>query len=257
MFMLVWLFDLPLSDCLQEMDHEQAGGDLVKPVNKVSYKDLVLSRQSASSEPSMIPIYSDGSRDGEASPGRAAAGGESASLRHLPADAPRHLGLLQESGRFVLDRGRGTCPPTDLAHLCSLILLLKVDLAKDMADWEKMTDAERFFVSRVLAFFAASDGIVNENLVSSSEPGLYWGQSNGELGEILGGGDPFDNFSKARIPLVLKNPRINFIVSRREQRWKSETSKLKPDPGVPYLPGRWRRAQSTTPLGTIVLWKGF
>jgi len=41
----------------------------------------------------------------------------------------------------------------------------EVDLGKDMADWEKLTDNERFFVSRVLAFFAASDGIVNENLV--------------------------------------------------------------------------------------------
>ncbi|CAJ0941928.1 unnamed protein product, partial [Mesorhabditis belari] len=41
----------------------------------------------------------------------------------------------------------------------------EVDLGKDMADWEKMNENERFFVSRVLAFFAASDGIVNENLV--------------------------------------------------------------------------------------------
>ncbi|KAJ1359934.1 Ribonucleotide-diphosphate reductase (RNR), small subunit [Parelaphostrongylus tenuis] len=41
----------------------------------------------------------------------------------------------------------------------------EVDLAKDMSDWEKMNDNERFFISRVLAFFAASDGIVNENLV--------------------------------------------------------------------------------------------
>lgn len=31
-------------------------------------------------------------------------------------------------------------------------------------DWEKLNDKERFFVSHVLAFFAASDGIVNENL---------------------------------------------------------------------------------------------
>lgn len=42
----------------------------------------------------------------------------------------------------------------------------EVDLGKDMVDWEKMEDKERFFISRVLAFFAASDGIVNENLVS-------------------------------------------------------------------------------------------
>lgn len=41
----------------------------------------------------------------------------------------------------------------------------EVDLGKDMKDWEAMTDDERFFISRVLAFFAASDGIVNENLV--------------------------------------------------------------------------------------------
>ena len=34
-----------------------------------------------------------------------------------------------------------------------------------MKDWEHMTADERFFISRVLAFFAASDGIVNENLV--------------------------------------------------------------------------------------------
>jgi hypothetical protein len=31
-------------------------------------------------------------------------------------------------------------------------------------DWEKLSDNERYFISRVLAFFAASDGIVNENL---------------------------------------------------------------------------------------------
>ncbi|KAJ3379440.1 Ribonucleotide-diphosphate reductase (RNR), small subunit [Entophlyctis sp. JEL0112] len=42
----------------------------------------------------------------------------------------------------------------------------EVDRSKDMSDWEqRMTSDERFFVSHVLAFFAASDGIVNENLV--------------------------------------------------------------------------------------------
>jgi ribonucleoside-diphosphate reductase subunit M2 len=40
-----------------------------------------------------------------------------------------------------------------------------VDLSKDHADWIKLSENERFFLSRVLAFFAASDGIVNENLV--------------------------------------------------------------------------------------------
>lgn len=42
----------------------------------------------------------------------------------------------------------------------------EVDLSKDMTHWEDRLNAdERFFISRVLAFFAASDGIVNENLV--------------------------------------------------------------------------------------------
>jgi ribonucleoside-diphosphate reductase beta chain len=40
----------------------------------------------------------------------------------------------------------------------------EVDLAHDMTDWEKLTPDEKHFVSHVLAFFAASDGIVNENL---------------------------------------------------------------------------------------------
>uniref|UniRef100_A0A915AAK8 Ribonucleoside-diphosphate reductase small chain n=1 Tax=Parascaris univalens TaxID=6257 RepID=A0A915AAK8_PARUN len=40
----------------------------------------------------------------------------------------------------------------------------EIDLSHDYADWEKLTDGERFFISRVLSFFAASDGIVNENL---------------------------------------------------------------------------------------------
>merc|ERR1711928_295617 len=37
--------------------------------------------------------------------------------------------------------------------------------SKDVKDWENLKDDERYFVSHVLAFFAASDGIVNENLV--------------------------------------------------------------------------------------------
>ena len=40
----------------------------------------------------------------------------------------------------------------------------EIDLSPDLADWERLNDGERHFVSHVLAFFAASDGIVNENL---------------------------------------------------------------------------------------------
>ncbi|MDB5122851.1 MAG: Ribonucleoside-diphosphate reductase subunit beta [Mucilaginibacter sp.] len=40
----------------------------------------------------------------------------------------------------------------------------EIDLSDDMKHWESMNDGERHFISHVLAFFAASDGIVNENL---------------------------------------------------------------------------------------------
>uniref|UniRef100_A0A674CC04 Ribonucleoside-diphosphate reductase subunit M2 n=1 Tax=Salmo trutta TaxID=8032 RepID=A0A674CC04_SALTR len=41
----------------------------------------------------------------------------------------------------------------------------EVDLSKDTQHWDSLKDEERYFISHVLAFFAASDGIVNENLV--------------------------------------------------------------------------------------------
>jgi ribonucleotide reductase beta subunit family protein with ferritin-like domain len=40
----------------------------------------------------------------------------------------------------------------------------EVDLSKDLPDWYKLDDNERYFISMILAFFAASDGIVLENL---------------------------------------------------------------------------------------------
>ena len=40
----------------------------------------------------------------------------------------------------------------------------EVDLGGDIKHWEGLNDNERHFISHVLAFFAASDGIVNENL---------------------------------------------------------------------------------------------
>ncbi|RSL48447.1 Ribonucleoside-diphosphate reductase small chain [Fusarium sp. AF-6] len=42
----------------------------------------------------------------------------------------------------------------------------EIDLSKDLHDWNnRLTSDEQFFISHILAFFAASDGIVNENLV--------------------------------------------------------------------------------------------
>jgi ribonucleoside-diphosphate reductase beta chain len=44
----------------------------------------------------------------------------------------------------------------------------EIDLSQDIVDWnEKLNDDERHFIKHVLAFFAASDGIVNENLAEN------------------------------------------------------------------------------------------
>ncbi len=40
----------------------------------------------------------------------------------------------------------------------------EVDVSKDLQDWPKLSNSERDFILKVLAFFAASDGIVMENL---------------------------------------------------------------------------------------------
>tara|TARA_B110000114_G_scaffold47272_1_gene50128 strand:- start:515 stop:1405 length:891 start_codon:yes stop_codon:yes gene_type:complete len=40
----------------------------------------------------------------------------------------------------------------------------EIDLSKDLASWETLTDDERYFIKMIIAFFAASDGIVLENL---------------------------------------------------------------------------------------------
>lgn len=49
-------------------------------------------------------------------------------------------------------------------HLANFWTVDELDLEKDPKDWEKLSDDERHFIKHVLAFFAASDGIVNENL---------------------------------------------------------------------------------------------
>ena len=53
-------------------------------------------------------------------------------------------------------------------ELESMWTVKEVDLSKDIDHWNnKLTDNERFFIKNVLAFFAASDGIVNENLAEN------------------------------------------------------------------------------------------
>ena len=51
-------------------------------------------------------------------------------------------------------------------HLSTFWTAEEIKLSDDLVDWnEKLNENERYFVKNILAFFAASDGIVNENLV--------------------------------------------------------------------------------------------
>lgn len=49
-------------------------------------------------------------------------------------------------------------------HEASFWTAEEIDLSQDISHWAALNDGERHFISHVLAFFAASDGIVNENL---------------------------------------------------------------------------------------------
>ena len=50
----------------------------------------------------------------------------------------------------------------------------EVDLSKDMAHWEKLTEDERHFIKHILGFFAGSDGIVMENLATRFTREVQW-----------------------------------------------------------------------------------
>ena len=43
----------------------------------------------------------------------------------------------------------------------------EIDLSQDLKDWNNLNEKEKHFISYTLAFFAASDGIVNENLTEN------------------------------------------------------------------------------------------
>ncbi|OMJ79160.1 hypothetical protein SteCoe_20859 [Stentor coeruleus] len=51
-------------------------------------------------------------------------------------------------------------------HEASFWTAEKLDLSQDLQDWENLTDNEKYFIKNILAFFAASDRIVLENLAT-------------------------------------------------------------------------------------------
>tara|TARA_B100000683_G_scaffold192006_1_gene185017 strand:+ start:214 stop:1335 length:1122 start_codon:yes stop_codon:yes gene_type:complete len=62
-------------------------------------------------------------------------------------------------------------------HAASFWTAEEIDLAEDAKDWESLSDNEQHFLKHVLAFFAASDGIVNENLVVNFANEVQWAEA--------------------------------------------------------------------------------
>jgi len=52
-------------------------------------------------------------------------------------------------------------------HIASFWTVDEIDMSQDTMDWQKMSNTERDFILCILGFFAASDGIVVENLVTN------------------------------------------------------------------------------------------
>ena len=62
-------------------------------------------------------------------------------------------------------------------HAASFWTAEEIDLAEDGKDWEALSADEQHFLKHVLAFFAASDGIVNENLVVNFANEVQWAEA--------------------------------------------------------------------------------
>jgi ribonucleotide reductase beta subunit family protein with ferritin-like domain len=67
---------------------------------------------------------------------------------------------------------------------------------QDIKDWETLKPDEKYFITHVLAFFAASDGIVNENLVERF------------MQEVQVSNSPFHLMFRAFWPLCVRNPKV-------------------------------------------------
>jgi len=73
--------------------------------------------------------------------------------------------LVENKDRFVLTVDHHDIDEFYQKHKASFWFPQEIDLQQDLSHWINLSENERFFIKHILAFFAASDGIVNENLV--------------------------------------------------------------------------------------------
>ena len=67
-------------------------------------------------------------------------------------------------------------------HMACFWTAEEIDLSDDMRDWDELNDNERHFLKHILAFFAASDGIVNENLAVNFSNEVQWPEARAFYG---------------------------------------------------------------------------
>lgn len=75
--------------------------------------------------------------------------------------------LQPNKNRFVLSVQHPDLDEFYQMHKAAFWTPQEIDLQQDLTDWNKLNENEKYFIKHVLAFFAASDGIVNENLVNN------------------------------------------------------------------------------------------
>jgi ribonucleoside-diphosphate reductase beta chain len=98
--------------------------------------------------------------------------------------------LQPESNRYCLFNEKGDLPYQDLwayytQHKAAFWTPEEIDFAKDLIDWEKLSDDDRYFIESVLSFFAISDSVVINNLslnflreVQIPEASMFYGFQN-------------------------------------------------------------------------------
>jgi ribonucleoside-diphosphate reductase beta chain len=77
--------------------------------------------------------------------------------------------LTPSLNRFTVFTEGANAKITEMCDLqeANIWLASDINLAHDSSDWSKMTSAEQSYIKQILAFFAASDGIVNENIATN------------------------------------------------------------------------------------------
>ena len=94
-------------------------------------------------------------------------------------------------------------------HMNAFWVHEEVDLEADMKDIEKLSKDEFHYVKHVLAFFAASDGIVNENLVQNFADEIQVTEARCFYGFQIA----MENIHSEMYSIMIENPQISCITS--------------------------------------------